>query len=116
MKILDIKLMPKLQKIGQQKVSASFNNSLKLDSNMYKAKSKITAEKTIFAAFNILKDSGGELRGKYVIDKIRKTVEFNEHEKHKYEITLVGRESKKTNQVKQIFLFISKNFFLSFNS
>jgi restriction system protein len=79
--------MPKLQKIGQKKVSANFNNSLKLDSNMYKAKSKITAEKTIFAAFNILKDSGGELRGKYVIDKIRKTVEFNEHEKHKYEIT-----------------------------
>ena len=54
---------------------------------MYKAKSKITAEKTIFAAFNILKDNGGELRGKYVIEKIRETVEFNEHEKHKYEIT-----------------------------
>ena len=54
---------------------------------MYKAKSKITAEKTIFAAFNILKDNGGELRGKYVIEKIRETVEFNDHEKHKYEIT-----------------------------
>ena len=54
---------------------------------MYKAKSKITAEKTIFAAFNILKDNGGELRGRYVIEKIRETVEFNDHEKHKYDIT-----------------------------
>ncbi|MFT5250742.1 MAG: restriction system protein, partial [bacterium] len=54
---------------------------------MSKSKSKITAEKTIFAAFKILRDNGGELRGKYVIDKIRETVEFNEHEKHKYEIT-----------------------------
>jgi restriction system protein len=54
---------------------------------MYKAKSKIIAEKTIFAAFNILKDNGGELRGKYVIQKIRETVKFNEYEKHKYKIT-----------------------------
>jgi|TARA_B110000211_G_scaffold182817_1_gene207065 restriction system protein len=52
---------------------------------MTKSKSKITAEKTIFAAFKILRDNGGELRGKYVIDKIRETVEFNEHEKLKDE-------------------------------
>ena len=38
-----------------------------------------------FAAFKILRDNGGELRGKYVIDKIRETVEFNEHEKLKDE-------------------------------
>ncbi len=54
---------------------------------MYKAKSKIIAEKTIFATFNILKKNGGELRGKEVIEKIRETVEFNEHEKHRYAIT-----------------------------
>ena len=54
---------------------------------MAKAKSKIIAEKTIFAAFKILKEHGGELRGKEVIEKIRETVEFNDHEKHRYTIT-----------------------------
>lgn len=52
-----------------------------------KAKSKIIAEKTIFATFNILRKNGGELRGKDVVDKIRETVEFNEYEKHRYEKT-----------------------------
>lgn len=52
-----------------------------------KSKSKIIAEKTIFAAFNILKDSGGELRGKDVVDRIRESVDFNEYEKHRYEKT-----------------------------
>ena len=53
---------------------------------MNNTKSKITAETAIFSAFKILKENGSKLRGKYVVDKIRETVEFNEHEKHKYEI------------------------------
>lgn len=52
-----------------------------------KSKSKIIAEKTIFAAFKILQENGGELRGKDVVEKIRETVEFNEYEKHRYEKT-----------------------------
>lgn len=54
---------------------------------MTKSKSTIIAEKTIFAAFNILKDAGGEMRGKDVVNKIRETVEFNDYEKHRYEKT-----------------------------
>ena len=50
-----------------------------------KSKSKIIAEKTIYTAFNILKENGGELRGKDVVDKIRESVYFNEYEKHRYE-------------------------------
>ena len=52
-----------------------------------KSKSKIIAEKTIFAAFNILKENGGEMRGKDVVDRIRQSVDFNEYEKHRYEKT-----------------------------
>jgi len=52
-----------------------------------KSKSKIIAEKTIYAAFNILKDNGGELRGKDVLDRIRESVDFNDYEKHRYEKT-----------------------------
>lgn len=54
---------------------------------MTKSLSKKIAEKTIFAAFNILQNAGGELRGKEVIDKIRETVEFDDYEKHIYEKT-----------------------------
>lgn len=54
---------------------------------MAKAKSKIIAEKTIFATFNILKNAGGELKGKEVLSKIRESVEFNEYEQHRYEKT-----------------------------
>lgn len=54
---------------------------------MAKSRSKKIAEKTIFAAFNILKNAGGELRGKEVIDKIRETVEFDDYEKQIYEKT-----------------------------
>ena len=43
---------------------------------MSKAKSIIIAEKTIYAAFNILKEAGGEMRGKDVVNKIRETVEY----------------------------------------
>jgi restriction system protein len=41
------------------------------------SKSKKIAQKTIFAAFNILKKEGGSLRGKEIVDKIRETVEFD---------------------------------------
>lgn len=54
---------------------------------MAKSKSKKIAEKTIFATFQILKDAGGELRGKEVVDKIRETLEFDDYEKHRYEKT-----------------------------
>ena len=37
---------------------------------MAKSKSIIIAEKTIFATFKILKDAGGEMRGKDVVDKM----------------------------------------------
>ena len=52
-----------------------------------KSKSKIIAEKTIFAAFKILQENGGELRGKDVEDKIREIVQFNDYENHIYEKT-----------------------------
>lgn len=45
------------------------------------------ATKTIYAAFNILKESGGHLSGKEVIDKIKERVEFNEWELKRYEKT-----------------------------
>ena len=51
------------------------------------SRSKIIAQKTIFAAFNILKKAGGSLSGKEVTEKIRETVEFDEYEKHRYEKT-----------------------------
>ena len=51
------------------------------------SKSKLIAQKTIFAAFNILKKAGGSLRGKEVIDKIRETVSFDDYENHRYEKT-----------------------------
>lgn len=54
---------------------------------MSKSRSRKIAEKTIFAAFNILLNAGGELRGKQVIDKIRETVQFDDYEKHIYEKT-----------------------------
>lgn len=54
---------------------------------MSKSKSQQIAEKTIFATFKILKESGGEMRGKDVVDKIRQTVTFDEYESHRYEKT-----------------------------
>jgi restriction system protein len=52
-----------------------------------KSKSKHIAEKTIFATFQILKDSGGEMRGKEVVDRIRETMTFDEYESFRYEKT-----------------------------
>ena len=54
---------------------------------MSKSKSQQIAEKTIFAAFKILNEAGGEMRGKDVVDKIRETVSFDEYERHRYEKT-----------------------------
>ncbi|MCG2612376.1 Mrr restriction system protein [Flavobacterium sp. SM15] len=54
---------------------------------MSKSKSQKIAEKTIFATFKILKEAGGEMRGKDVVDKIRETVEFDEYESHRFEKT-----------------------------
>jgi restriction system protein len=54
---------------------------------MSKSKSQQIAEKTIFATFKILKEAGGEMRGKDVVDKIRETVTFDEYESHRYEKT-----------------------------
>jgi restriction system protein len=51
-----------------------------------KSASRIIAEKTIFATFQILKKSG-PTSGKEIIETIRKTVEFSEYETHIYEKT-----------------------------
>lgn len=52
-----------------------------------KSRSKQIAEKTIFATFQILKEAGGELRGKEVVDKIREQLSFDEYESYRYEKT-----------------------------
>jgi len=51
------------------------------------AKSKQIAIKTVHATLKILKEAGGEMRGKEVVDKIRATLDFNDYEKHVYEKT-----------------------------
>ena len=51
------------------------------------APSKRSAAKTMFATFKILKEAGGQLPGKKVIDKIRETVELTDWEKQVYEKT-----------------------------
>ncbi|MBA4139302.1 MAG: hypothetical protein H0X70_02190 [Segetibacter sp.] len=49
--------------------------------------SKQTASKTIFAAFQILKEAGGQLPGREVINRVREKVSFTEWEKQIYEKT-----------------------------
>ncbi len=51
------------------------------------SKSKLIAQKTIYATFKILKENGGQMRGKEVVDKIRDTLTFNDYEKHRFEKT-----------------------------
>ncbi len=51
------------------------------------SKSKRIAQKTIYAALTILKDAGGEMRGRDVMQKMEKTMEFNDYELHVYEKT-----------------------------
>lgn len=55
--------------------------------NLSKSKSKKIAEKTVFATFNILKDNGGEMRGKEVVDRIRDSNTFDDYENHRFEKT-----------------------------
>ena len=43
--------------------------------------SKAVAIKSIYAAFEILKEEGGELPGREVIEKIRSKVEFTDWER-----------------------------------
>lgn len=54
---------------------------------MAKSKTQQVAEKTLFATFEILKEAGGELRGKEVLSQIPQRVELNEYERHVYEKT-----------------------------
>ncbi|HOJ02952.1 MAG TPA: Mrr restriction system protein [Bacteroidota bacterium] len=51
------------------------------------APSKRSAAKTLYATFEILKEAGGQLPGKIVIDKIRDTIELTDWEKQVYEKT-----------------------------
>ncbi len=51
---------------------------------MSKSKSKKIAEKTIYAALSILKENGGEMRGKDVLDRNIDTVAFDDYEKHNF--------------------------------
>lgn len=55
--------------------------------HMSKSKSKKIAEKTVFATFNILKENGGEMRGKEVVDRIRDSIAFDDYENHRFEKT-----------------------------
>lgn len=51
------------------------------------APSKQCAVKTMFATFKILKEAGGQLPGKQVIDKIQESIDFTDWEKQVYEKT-----------------------------
>ncbi len=51
------------------------------------SQSKASATKTIMATFQILKEAGGELRGREVIDKIPQRVDLSDWEKERYEKT-----------------------------
>ena len=51
------------------------------------SRSQNIATKTIYATLQILKANDGEMRGRDVIDEIRKSVEFTEYEKHILEKT-----------------------------
>jgi restriction system protein len=49
--------------------------------------SRQSATKTVFATFKMLKEAGGQLPGREVIEKLRKTLKFNDWEKENYEKT-----------------------------
>ena len=51
------------------------------------SRTKLIAQKTIFATMEILKKAGGEMRGNEDLEKIRNTLEFDDYEKHVYEKT-----------------------------
>jgi restriction system protein len=61
---------------------------IQMDKGLEKlAPSKRSAAKNIYTSFKILKDAGGELAGKQVIEKIRKLDELTDWEKEIYEKT-----------------------------
>jgi restriction system protein len=49
--------------------------------------SRKVATKVIYAAFRILKENGGSMRGSDLVEKIRKSVSFNDWEKERYQKT-----------------------------
>jgi restriction system protein len=49
--------------------------------------SRRTAARTMYAAFKILKDAGGQLPGKKVVEKIKESTKFSDWEKQIYEKT-----------------------------
>lgn len=51
---------------------------------MAKSKTQQLAEKAVYATFKILKEAGGELRGKEVLARIEASVQFDEYESHRY--------------------------------
>lgn len=54
-------------------------------SERQKSKTRQSASRFVFAAFKVLKDNGGKMRGKDVMDKITETIKLNEWEKEVYE-------------------------------
>jgi restriction system protein len=54
---------------------------------MAKGRSLQIAEKVMFAAFQILKEAGGEMRGKEVLERIEVTVPLDDFENERYEKT-----------------------------
>lgn len=51
------------------------------------SKSRQIAQRTIYAAFQILKENEGEMRGKEVVKQIQEKLTFDEYESHIYEKT-----------------------------
>ncbi len=51
------------------------------------SKSKALAVKVIFASLNIIKERGGELSGREVIDEVERRVELDQWAKERYEKT-----------------------------
>jgi len=62
-------------------------NNLKAINMKKTSRSKLIAQKTIYAALKILKDAGGEMRGSEVMQKMEETMGFDEYELHVYEKT-----------------------------
>src|SRR5438876_1049995 len=48
-------------------------------------KARVIAARLAFAALNVLKENGGEMRGRQVIEEVEKRVKLGEWEKQRYE-------------------------------
>ena len=55
-----------------------------MENKKEQSKTRQLAAKVIFEAFKILKDAGGEMRGKEVMENIQKNINFNEWESEVY--------------------------------